>query len=140
MILVDAARAYLGVTFEHQGRNPAVGIDCAGLLVLAFADCGVTVPDRTDYGRDPYGGTLEAMADAALGARIGLDDLRPGDVVAIDYAGACRHVALLGDYLYGGLSLIHTDSMVGKVVEHRMDDKWRRRIVAAWRPIVGDVS
>ena len=134
MTVVDAARRYLGVPFLHQGRDPAVGIDCIGLGVLALRDCGITVEDHTDYGRDPHDGLLEARVTAALGAPIPQDTMQPGDLVAIDYVGATRHLAIVGDYLYGGLSLIHTDSMVGRVVEHRLDAKWERRIALVWRP------
>ncbi|CAA2409777.1 Putative phage peptidase protein [Xanthomonas phage Suba] len=33
----------------------------------------------------------------------------------------------------GAVGLIHTDSMVGEVTEHRLDEKWLRRIVYVWR-------
>lgn len=55
-----AARAYLGVPFAHQGRSPAVGLDCIGLIVQAGLDGGHAFPafDSTDYGRDPAHGLL----------------------------------------------------------------------------------
>jgi hypothetical protein len=42
---------------------------------------------------------------------------------------------VVGDYVHGGLSLIHAYNGAGvnKVVEHRLDESWRRRIVAAWQ-------
>lgn len=69
-----------------------------------------------------------------FGPSLGRFDLQPGDVVSIAYARATRHVGVVGDYPFGGLSLIHTDLMVGMVTEHRLDSKWHRRITGAWRP------
>jgi len=53
-------------------------------------------------------------------------------VVLIRFQRNPHHLALVGDYLYGGLSLIHADSTLGRVVEHRLDEVWRRLIVAAF--------
>lgn len=34
-----ATRALLGTSFQHQGRVPGVGLDCAGLVVCALTSC-----------------------------------------------------------------------------------------------------
>jgi hypothetical protein len=39
-------------------------------------------------------------------------------------------LGFIGDYEFGGLSMIHAYAWSRKVVEHRLDDVWRRRIVA----------
>ena len=136
MRLDIAARAYLGVPFRHQGRSAATGIDCVGLLVLAANDCGhSTVADRTDYGRDPVNGMLEAQLRAAFGAPVAVATMQPGDVAAIAFMGAVRHVGVIGEHP-DGLSLIHTNSAVGRVTEARIDAKWAKRIVSIYRPSV----
>ncbi|WP_396615441.1 hypothetical protein ACHZ97_14280 [Lysobacter soli] len=125
---VEIARRSIGVPWLHQGRDPAVGIDCVGLLVLAFEYPGPT----PDYGRDPFDGLLESHLQAHFGASR-TDGVRVGDVLAFAFAGAVRHVGLVGDYLYGGLSLIHTDSHLGRVTEHPLDAKWLRRVRGVYR-------
>jgi len=131
--LHEAARAYLGTPFRHQGRSRS-GLDCIGLLVLALADAGRAVADVTTYGRDPHNGLLEANLIREFGPAIAKEDARPGDLVAMAYLGrVTRHVAVLGDYPEGGLSLIHTDQTLGRVVEHRLDGVWARRITGVWR-------
>lgn len=131
----EAARTYLGVPFGHQGRNPAVSIDCIGLLVLAFRDAGLSVDafDCADYGRDPHDGLLEWHLSAAFGSPV--SGLQPDDVVAIAYGRPIRHVGIIGT---DGerLTLIHTDSNVGRVVEHGIDARWRRRIRRVYRRAV----
>ncbi len=127
---VIAARALIGVPWRHQGRNPDVGIDCAGLIVLAFG----FPPERdfTAYGRMPHDGLLEQHLAAVFGPPID-GDLKPGDVVAMAYGRVIRHVGIVGDYVHGGLSLIHTDSTLGHVTEHPLDGKWVARVRLVYR-------
>lgn len=132
MTLDAAARHYLGTPFRHQGRNPALGIDCIGLIVLAGQDAGFLFPafDRTDYGTDPAHGLLQGYLRLAFGPPV--SDMQPGDVVAIDYHGTVRHVGIVGAHPQG-LSLIHTNMAIGRVSEARIDAKWRKRIKAVFR-------
>ena len=64
--LADAARGYIGTPFRHRGRS-RLGVDCVGLGVLAYADCGVAVPDFRLYGREPHRDGLVARMTLALG-------------------------------------------------------------------------
>lgn len=130
MRLDEAARRYLGVPWKHQGRDRVRGLDCIGLCVVCAQDLGWTVRDQSGYPRDPHGNVLEGALREHF-ARV--PDMRPGDVVSIRFAGPVRHVAIVGEYMYGGLSLIHSNSRVGKVVEHRLDDHWRNQIVNVYR-------
>lgn len=131
-----AARALLGIPFRHQGRNPAVGIDCIGLLRLWGDACGLTLSahDRTNYPRDPYDGMLEQHLEAAFGPPVPLETLRPDDVVAMRWDGGVRHVGIIGR-LDDRLSLIHTARNIERVVEHGISPRWQRRFIArVYRP------
>lgn len=139
MGLADAARGYLGVPWVHQGRS-RVGLDCIGLPVLAWADCGRPVADVTTYGRSPHGGLLERHLRATFGPPVPKTDMADGDVVAIAYKVQVRHLGIVGTYPSGGLSLIHTDQMVGRVTEHRIDAAWLDRIKAVYRPSNGEAA
>lgn len=122
------AREYIGVPWKHQGRS-RLGIDCIGLVVVCARSCGLAVRDRTDYGRDPDGTILVALAAHLVPS----DGMSAGDVALLEYArGIPRHVGIIGEQPEG-LSLIHADSRAGKVVEHLIDARWRRRIVGVWR-------
>ena len=131
-MLHEAARRYLGVPFRHQGRSEKA-LDCVGLVYLAVRDCGwsdLLAHDIAGYGRNPYGGLLEGGLVAAFGAPA--SDMQPGDVVAMRYPRLVRHVGILGDHP-DGLSLIHTDNRIGRVVEHHIDARWLRRIAHVYR-------
>jgi cell wall-associated NlpC family hydrolase len=45
--LVQAAQRYLGVRYRWGGKDPATGLDCSGLVYVAFRDIGVTAPRST---------------------------------------------------------------------------------------------
>ncbi|MBV9357179.1 MAG: C40 family peptidase, partial [Chloroflexi bacterium] len=62
------ARQYLGVPYLFGGTNPAVGLDCSGLVQLVYAHLGVRLPR-----------TAQQQYDST--ARIGETELRPGDLV-----------------------------------------------------------
>lgn len=131
---VEIARSLIGVPWQHQGRNPVVGIDCAGLLILAFEVRG----DTPTYGRSPFAGLLERTLDRYLGAALPDNEpIQAGDAVAMAYAGPIRHCGLIGADAAGNLTLIHTDSIVGCVTEHPLDAKWLRRVRRVYRR-VGD--
>lgn len=131
------------VPFVHQGQSHA-GLDCVGGLCYAIQYTG-PIPN---YPRDPVNGELEREMRRLFGEpvfyRTNLlfdpivenDQLREGDVASMQYAGPVRHVGMIGNYLPvpGELSLLHTSASIGRVVEHILDAKWRRRIVGVWRP------
>ena len=129
--LVQAARQYLGVPFRHRGRTPK-GLDCAGLIWLAYADLGVILPDVRIYGREPHRNGLVEAVDRALGSAI-IANPQPGDVLLMRFNREPHHLGIVGDYAHGGLSLIHAYGTAGKVVEHRLDPLWQGRIVAVYR-------
>lgn len=127
--LVLAARRYLGVRFVHRGRRPDK-LDCVGLVWLAYRDCGVELPCPADYGREPQADRFRAAISAALGDPV--SGLAVGDVVTLRTRLHPHHVAIVGDHP-DGLSLIHASGEHGRVVEHRLDDSYRARIVTVHR-------
>jgi cell wall-associated NlpC family hydrolase len=124
-LIIAAARACVGVRFRLQGRDPATGLDCVGLVLVCARAIGWPVHDQADYvlTEDP------ARLRAALLAH-GLT-LRPvpsaGDIGLFESAGAPRHLGILT-----GPGLIHADIGLRRVVEHRLDAGWRERLVEGW--------
>lgn len=132
-----AARRYLGVRFRHRGRTYR-GLDCAGLGWLAYADCGVSLPDFQLYGREPHKDGLtrriaEVLGDPVSVVPVKRSDILVDDVVVMRFEHEPHHVAIVGDYVLGGLSLIHADGMAGKVIEHRLADDHIQRITHVFR-------
>ncbi|MBT9158792.1 MAG: hypothetical protein DDT26_00039 [Dehalococcoidia bacterium] len=135
-VKIARARMLLGVPYLHLGRDRN-GIDCIGLLAYA---CAVESEKVPVYPADPVNGELErSLADhfgpAVIRGLPSVDELLVGDVLAIQYRGPVRHVAIVGDYWLPGhrFSMIHTDAALGRVVEHALDFKWIRRVCAVYR-------
>lgn len=122
------------VKFRHMGRDPRTGMDCAGMPLWIADTMGKPTVDISAYGREPHRDGLREALNANLGHPVSLPSLRPSDVVLMRFAGDPRHVGILGDYPEGGLSLIHIHSTLKFAAEHRLDDSWRKNIVAGWRP------
>lgn len=123
--IIAAASAYLGTRWHHQGRS-AAGVDCIGLMVLTARDCGMVIDDETGYSRQPDGRQLQAALDKYLQR---IDAPEPGAVLLMRFERDPQHVALMAD----GGDIIHAYAGARKVVRHRLDEIWARRIVAAYR-------
>lgn len=128
---IDAARARVGTPFRHRGRT-ATGLDCIGLLVVALHAAGRVPVDRRTYGRAPDRDKLRETVREHFGPPVA--DMQPGDIVLMRWSDRPQHVALVGDYAHGGLSLIHADSSFGAVTEHNLAAPWVARIVETYRP------
>jgi cell wall-associated NlpC family hydrolase len=68
--VLDEARAYVGAPYQWGGMT-AAGIDCSGLVHMAFRRLGILVP------RDSW-------QQEEAGAEVAEDDLRPGDLACYD--------------------------------------------------------
>lgn len=138
--LVAAARAYLNVPFRHRGRKRS-GLDCAGLVWMAYHDCGVDLPDFLLYGPEPHNDGLVSHITTALGPPVAVAPVRRpqlevGDVIVIRFETEPHHVALLGNYPTGGLSMLHAYGQAapkGRVVEHRLADDHIAKITHVFR-------
>lgn len=131
---VNKARSLVGAKWRHRGRQ-AHAVDCIGLLVLSYAAAGLTVPDRRDYGREPWNDGLQAALVERFGPpRAEGEAWQPGDTALFRWANRppC-HVGLLADYRHGGLSVIHAHSMFN-VAEHGLDRPWRDLLVEVYNP------
>lgn len=131
LTFIAAARERVGTPFRHRGRT-ASGLDCIGLLVASMRAAGRDPEDRRTYGRAPDRDRLREAVAAHFGDPV--SEPRPGDIVLMRWADRPQHVAIVGDYAHGGLSLIHADNSFGAVTEHRLAAPWAARIVEVYRP------
>jgi cell wall-associated NlpC family hydrolase len=132
--MLAEARSYVrdNVRFRHQGRSRS-GVDCAGLVYVSCLAAGRQLIDKEAYGREPVSQGLRAQLVLNFGEPIDRASMAPGDIVLMKFRGEPRHVAIVGDYVYGGLSLIHAYAQAKKCVEHRIDSEWDSYIVEVFR-------
>lgn len=137
--LVEAARSYIGTKWRHRGRT-SHGVDCVGLVLLAYRDCGVELPDYRLYGREPHMDGLIEHVTRALGESLPpTTELQDGDVIVQRFIKDPHHVAIVAavDY-YGtpGFNVIHADGHAGRVVEVRLDRVRKMYITHVFRRAV----
>jgi len=122
---IAQARALVGTPFMHQGRSRE-GLDCIGLPVLAAQLAGdIDVSwDRTNYPPDPIG-----WLQPALELRLERVTTRqPGDILLMRFGQEPQHVGI-----WTGATMIHAYSRAEKVIEHRLDDRWEKHVIATYR-------
>lgn len=137
--IVAQARSWIGTPFHHQARLKKVGCDCLGLIVgvvdeLELKDKnGVQLAayDEVTYSKEPDGDYLiQKLVDVL--AEIPPEEMRAGDLALFKVRENPQHLAILTDY-EGGLGMIHSFAPARRVVEHRLDDDWRARLVKVFR-------
>lgn len=137
--LSHVARTFVDVPFRHHGRT-VKALDCVGHVRQSLIASGrPVVRDVRYYSGEAYKGRLMAEAKAELGEPIAEGSnaqIMEDDIVMLHFNGEPHHMGIIGRMPYGALSLIHADSILGKVVEHRFNETWQARIVAVWRGVV----
>ena len=122
--IVMEARRWIGTRYKHQGRSTA-GIDCAGLIIKVAHNLGLSTHDETNYARRPDG---YAMLRSLNGNAVRVNrPCKPGDIILLSFQDYPQHLAIVSD-----TGMIHSYALARKVVEHGLDDVWRKRIIHAY--------
>lgn len=131
---VAHGRTLLGARWRHRGRKPWA-IDCVGLLYLSGRAAGWPLQDQRYYGREPWDNQLRAALVDQCGQPLADGATwQPGDVALIRWRkGDPTHVAIIGDGLHGGLSLIHCENING-CVEQAIDHTFAGTVTEVFRP------
>ena len=108
---VDQARTLLGTRYEWGGMT-AAGIDCSGLVHMAFRACGRLVPRDADQQEE-------------AGEKLSEAELRPGDLVTYGPAEGADHIA----FWVGDGRILHATGREGvdRVVEEEEPAELRER-------------
>ena len=128
--IVSVARTFLGSRYVHQGRSRA-GLDCIGLPVCVRAELGLPELDVSGYARATTDAEMLNFCRTYM-AVVARSDLQPGDIL-VQMNGTVRHMAVVADYLHGGLSIIHAWLPRRRVVECRLDDHFMATVRGCFR-------
>ena len=132
---VAEARTWLGTPFHHQASVKGAGCDCIGLIkgvgtALTLVDYDPSSPEAqafANYSMLPNSRRMREGLTTWL-VETPVPEATLADIYFMAWGREPQHVALITDK-----GIIHSYSGVGKVVEHALDEDWRRRIVAAYR-------
>ncbi len=140
--IVVQARTWLRTPFHHQARLKGKGCDCLGLIVGVVDELGLkdstgmklAAYDEVTYSKEPDGAYLIQKLTGIL-TEVPIADARAGDLALFKVRENPQHLAILTDY-EGTLGIIHCYAQARRVVEHRLDDDWKSRLlkVFRWQP------
>ena len=133
--IVTCARTWLDTPFHHLARAKGIGVDCAGLLVGVCRELGLVAPDfdTPAYTPTPDGRMMIEGCDREM-RRIAQSEMQPGDAILLITDAHPQHLGILGDYIHGGLSIIHSanNAHPPRVIETRLMFSRAQRFVAAF--------
>jgi cell wall-associated NlpC family hydrolase len=109
----------LGLDYRYGGRTPETGFDCSGLVAHVFREAyGIQLPHN-------------ALAQSKYGRKVGLAELRAGDLVFYNTLG--RPFSHVGIYLGDG-RFLHAPKTGAQVrVESISTGYWKKRFNGARR-------
>lgn len=122
--IVAAAKKYLGVPYEWGGES-ATGVDCSGLVYLAY----------TDSGMDVYRTTAQVLFDQGKET----SELELGDLVFFSNTNSTKAITHVGIYC-GDNSMIHASSSKGVIITPLSNTYWKPRYMGAKRYIESQTS
>lgn len=124
--IVSAAMALVDVPFRLHGRDPAIGLDCVGVVWWALRAAGMDLPAPPAY-RLRAG--ERAPVDAWMGANglVRAGERRAGDIVLARAGPAQPHFLI-----DGGHGLIHAHAGLGRIVLMPPPSPWPE--LGRWRP------
>lgn len=125
-----AARTYLHTPYQHQARLPGIGLDCYGVVVVAYEAAGFAMCARHNYSPQPSEEELYAWLDMRF-ARINLNQVAPGDVLVFAMVREAQHMALVESV--SPVRMLHAYQGVGKVVAHELVAPWSRLLRSVHR-------
>ncbi|MEK6746865.1 MAG: NlpC/P60 family protein [Pseudomonadota bacterium] len=138
--IVACARGFVGTRFHHQGRLKKTdshkgGIDCLGLLIGVANELNLpfTQYDEINYSHYPDVQKLRQKLAGAL-QEIPIENMRVGDVLLLNIDGNAQHLAIASE-ISNELAIIHAYAPARSVVEHVLDDWWKKRVEAVFRII-----
>lgn len=136
------ARTFLGTPFRHAGRSKGLrgGLDCVGLPLMIAGELGLCDTAGLPLTGDTYKAyTPQPVNNIVLDLcaqhlqRVAMQDRQEGDVLVMKIPNSPCHVGIYAGIVNEQPTLIHAYSGADGVVEHGIDTKWARRIVAAFR-------
>lgn len=142
--VVVMARTWLGTKWRHQAMRKNVGVDCIGLIGGVGMECGLLdatyekrKPEYRAYSLEPMPEILRAACSEYL-EEIPISQATLGDVLVFKVIGGLQpqHFGIISKLNEKNRPhyIIHSTNIYPrKVVETRIDEAWRSRIVAAFK-------
>ena len=114
----NIARQFVGYPYVWGGTSPS-GFDCSGLVYYAYKQIGVNL-------------NRNSAAQFSNGYSVGINNLKPGDLVFFNQSGSIDHVGMIVDY---NGNYVHAVSPGVGVQIGNIYNSWSQRVFAGARRI-----
>lgn len=123
----------IGTPYTPHGRT-AAGVDCWGMVYLAYQNLGISLPSFSSEYPDPLDHDRSFIEDLVDGQRpyfteVHEDDAEQFDIILFNFLGAPSHVAMF----HAPGRMINADSKAGVVLESYTAPRWCSRLVGFYR-------
>jgi cell wall-associated NlpC family hydrolase len=125
--LAAAAQALAGTPFRLNGRDPATGLDCLGVLATALAAIGQPAAFPSRYSLRQREGIDAAALARVAGLTEAASAIRAGDVLLVRCSPVQRHVLVA----LGADRVVHAHAGLRRVVIGPRDGGWA--LIGHWR-------
>ena len=118
--IVNYAKQQQGTPYKYGGRTPR-GFDCSGFTHYVYNEFDVEL-------------TPVSRVQETEGRKVALKDVQPGDLIFFrkNRAGAVFHVALVVNNNEEGISVVHSTTSRGVIVENiSKSSYWKSKISSA---------
>lgn len=125
--LTTYAKQFEGAGYKYGGNGPG-SFDCSGLTCSVYKKFDIAIP-RT------------SSTQSSLGKKIPVRQARPGDLAFFSKGtngGKINHVAIVLSYDEKGLTVIHSTSSRGVIIENVfLSNYWKSRLLYI-KDVIGD--
>ncbi len=114
-LIIQTAKSYVGTPYSYGGMS-RVGVDCSGLICLAYQSANKSLP-RTSRALSEYGPEVRK------------NQLEPGHLVFFDAKNgqSINHVGMVVSLESGETHFIHATSSSGVRIDRLEDPYWQTR-------------
>jgi cell wall-associated NlpC family hydrolase len=122
--VVEVARSWVGVPFQHCGRNRN-GVDCVGLILVVARELGISQYETRPYSRQVNSNEMRRELERLCEP---IPELEPGAILFLRIRKHPTHLAI-----YTGNTIIHAYEPPKSVVETTYSGYWEERLEGAYK-------
>ena len=136
--IVAEARSFLNTPFHLQGRKKGIGVDCIGLIIgiaeslTIYSKQGGLIKDYDILNYSIFDGTQYLKKELTQHLEE-TNFLNLGNIVLFQGLPNSYHLGIIADYSTDNFSLIHACISRSKVVEHRLTDELKNKIIKIYQ-------
>lgn len=116
--VTEYSKQFVGVKYKYAGKDPK-GFDCSGFTSYVLQSEGVSV-------------SSSSKVQAKEGKPVPLNKVKPGDLIFFGKNGKVTHVAMVVSNTSEGITVIHSTSSKGVMVQNiSVSSYWKPKILFA---------